>query len=171
MKSPVICAWCGKTALKESGAINRSRAQGMFLYCGRECSGLGRRKGKTKAEKVSEKAAYDREYRSFNRLLLKQKKAAYFQATYDPAIAAVKRRDRMPYHVAYCRRPQYRAKKRIYDLNRRGQEFGEFVESYMLLSDIENEIADRASRYDIYSANGTLNKALQRKRNYETISD
>lgn len=171
MKRAVICAWCGKTALLESSHINRSRSQGLYLYCGRECSGLGRRKGKSKTQKIAEKAVYDREYRATHRDLLKAKKASYFRATYDPEAARVQRKARMPYLVAYCRQPECRAKKQIYDLKRRGRTFGEFADSYMLLSEIEREIADRASRYEVYSANGTLNKSLQRKRHYETFSN
>lgn len=167
MRDTIICAWCGKASLKERGAITRSRSQGNSLYCNRTCAGLGRRKHKTRDQCIAEKAEYDRAYRAKNLSELKAKKAARFRATYDPVAAAVARKANMPRHVAYCRRPEYRAKKSGYDLKRRASKFGDFAESYAILSDIEREIADRATRYEIYSANGTLNKKLQRRRAYE----
>ena len=73
----------------------------------------------------------------------------------------------MPKHVEYCRRPEYRASKREYDRKHRAQQdFGPFAEAALILGDLDAEIATRASRYEIYSANGTLNKALRRKREY-----
>ena len=166
-KRPVFCAWCNALIYKESGAITRASKSGCYLYCGRECSGLGRRANKSKEENVTEKAEYDRQYRERNRAMLKSKKAAYFQATYDPEKAAIDRAANMPRHVEYCRKPEYKAYKRKYDLQRRADEFGEFNEAYMLLSDLEKEIVERSSRYDIYMANGTINKAMQRRREYD----
>jgi hypothetical protein len=166
-KSSIVCAWCEKSSLKERGSINRSISQGMPLYCDRECAGLGRRTHKTKAQRLADKAEYDRDYREKHFTALKAKRAAYFQRTYDPAVAAVDRKKRMNRHVDYCRRPEYRVKKKAYDTQRRASEFGEFADCYVLLSSLENEIADRATRYEIYSANGTLNKRLQRRRAYE----
>ena len=49
------CAYCGKTADKSAGHVNRARERGLNLYCNRRCSGLGRRKPKkTKAQKREE---------------------------------------------------------------------------------------------------------------------
>lgn len=73
----------------------------------------------------------------------------------------------MPYHVEYCRRPEYKVKKREYDLKYRAErQFGEFAEAFMVLSDIEREINDRATRYEIGRDNGTINKAQLRRRQY-----
>lgn len=166
MKKPILCAWCGKSRLLEQGAINRARSRAAPLYCGKTCSGLGRRKHKTKEQRVAEKAQYDHGYRLRDPLALKIRKAAYHQRTYDPKAAALERKKRAPWHLEYCRRPEYKKYKSIYDLKRRAAEFGEFSEAYKLLLDIEKEIGNRASRYEIYSANGTLNKALQRRRAY-----
>ena len=169
-KHPINCAWCNRLTYLESGAINRARSANRPLYCGRECFGLSRRneetRNKPEAQKKAEKAAYDREYKNLNAEWLKERRREYFKATYDPAKAAAERKPKMAKHVEYCRQPEYRVKKSAYDLKRRAGEFGEFADAYMLLSDIEREISERASKYEIYSANGTLNKALQRRKDY-----
>ena len=95
----VFCAWCNARLDKPTGAVNRARKSGLYLYCDRICGGLGRRKNKSKAQKVEEKRVYDIEYRAKNSALLKAKKAAYFQRTYDPVTAAEHRKARMPKHV------------------------------------------------------------------------
>ena len=163
-KRLIHCAWCNKPAYIGAGHINRQRAMGYFLYCGRECAGLGRRNGKTQAEKRAEKAAYDREYRAKNLSAIKAKKHAHFKANYDPEKARVDRAENMARHVAYCRRHEYKAKKHVYDKRRYASEFGPFAETYMVLSDLQKEIDSRASDYEIRQANGTLNKKQQRRR-------
>lgn len=62
----VVCAHCRKTTSKPAGHVNRAREAGLNIYCNRRCSGLGRRSGKTKAQKVAEKRAYDADYRKKN---------------------------------------------------------------------------------------------------------
>lgn len=162
------CAHCGKPVTKTASHINRAAREGRRLFCGRVCMGLAKRINKTKAQKVVEKAAYDAEYRRKNRAMLKAKKAEYFQRTYDPAQAAIKRKARMARHIEYCRRPEYKAWKSAYDRAYRAKsDFGPFWEAAMLLQQIEEEVASRMSKYEIYSVNGTLNKALRRRREYE----
>ena len=167
-KRPIICAHCGQTAMKEAGAVNRSLASGMYVYCGRACSGLARRKGLTKAEKVAAKAAYDAEYRAKNAEMLKAKKHAYFKATYDPVAAAEDRKRKMPRHVEYCRRPEYKKWKVQYDKKYHARKrYGDFGEVAIILNELETEIASRASRTEIARSNCTLNKHQTRRRDYE----
>ena len=140
-----------------------TRKIGAPLYCGRACAGLARRRNQ--AEKIAAKAAYDKERRAKLRDRIKAEKAAYYQRTKDPIKEAAQRKARMHLHVAYCQRPEYRAWKSEYDRQYRAhRQFGEYAEAFMLLLDIENEVASQASRYEIYKANGTLNKSLQRRR-------
>jgi hypothetical protein len=166
MLTEIICAHCGGSAMKLVGGVNRARRNGALLYCGRECFGLARRSGKPREQIVAEKSAYDRA--RLNGPLRKHilaAKAAYFRRTYDPVKAAEYRHARMPYHVEYCRQPEYRAKKSEYDKKHRAEkEFGDFAGAAMLLREIEGEIASRMTKYEIYSANGTLNKRLARRR-------
>ena len=96
------------------------------------CSGLGRRKNKTDGQKKQEKRLYDMEYRAKNREMLKRKKRAYFQRTYDPAKAAIERKQGMPQHLEYCRRPAYKEWKRDYDRRLRAREYGPFADAHML---------------------------------------
>jgi len=134
------------------------------LYCGRECSGLGRRCGKTKAQKREEKRMYDMEYRKKNLALIKAKKSAHFKKTYDPVKAAIERKARMPRHIEYCRRPEYRVKKQAYDQKRRDAEYGDFAEVARLTIDLNREIKGRATNEQIKWQSGTANKSQTRKR-------
>lgn len=161
------CAHCGKVADKAAGHVNRARERGLNLYCNRRCSSLGRRQGKTKAQRIEEKRLYDMEYRSKNREMLKAKKRAHYLKTFDPAKAAEYRKKRMPYHVEYCRRPEYRAKKQVYDRKRRAAEYGEFAEAFQLTIDLNREIKERTTRHEVKYQNGGTNKAQRRKRQAE----
>jgi len=99
----------------------------------------------------AEKSAYDKEYRRKNRAILKAKKAAYFQRTYDPARAAKERKKTMTKHVEYCRRPEYKKKKSTYDRQREAAEYGEFAECReilkVLMKEIKRQEPDRFERY------------------------
>ena len=170
MTTDPLCKHCSKRVRQSVGAVNRALKIGAPLYCDRKCAGLARRVYKPKAQKIAEKRLYDMEYRRKNRRLLKAKKRAYFQRTYDPAKAAAERKARMHLHVAYCRQPSYRRWKRRYDRKYRAQKmFGPFADSFLILQRLEKEIDSRMSRYEVYAANGTLNKALNRRREYERL--
>ncbi len=97
------------------------------------------------------KAEYDRKYRKKNRARIKARQAAYFQSTYDPVKAAKERQKKMPEHVEYCRRPEYKTWKKKYDRQHRLSKYGEFAEAYALLLALEKEIReqmpDRFERY------------------------
>lgn len=161
----IECAHCGRTAEKPTGHVNRSRANGLRLYCNRRCAGLARRKPRrSKAQRIAEKAAYDREYRRKNRERIKANKAAYFQTTYDPEKARVERKKRMAQHVEYCRRPAYKVWKSAYDRQRRAAEYGPAADAYLLTLELNREIKKRSSNYEIRQANRTGNKAQQRAR-------
>lgn len=159
------CAYCGETADKPAGHVNRSRARGLNLYCSRRCSGLGRRgPAKSLAQKRAEKAAYDSEYRRKNRAMLKAKKAAYFRTTYDPEAARIERKKRAAFHAEYCRRPSYKLWKREYDRRYRARQYGPFADAYQLTIELTREIKSRSSDYEIRQANETGNKAQKRDR-------
>lgn len=159
------CAHCEKTAEKPAGTVNRARAAGLRLFCGRRCFGLDRRKHKTKAQRIEEKRLYDAAYRAKNLAMLKAKKAAYHKRSYDPAKAAVARKKRMPWHLQYCRRPEYKRWKQGYDRKYRSKRFyGPFAEAAMLAVDLNREVKSRSSDYEIRKANGTLNKTQSRRR-------
>lgn len=164
----IRCPVCSATVSKATGVVNRSRRLGSPVYCGRVCSGLARRDVRDKADKVAAKAAYDAAYREKNREMLKAKKAAHYAATVDREKERAVRKARMPQHIEYCRRPQYRKWKAQYDRKYRAtKEFGEFGEAAIVLFDLQAEILSRATRYEIYLANGTLNKKLNRRRDYD----
>lgn len=156
------CEVCGVRVLRSQPVFCRN---GPHVYCDRQCTGIARRKFKTDTQKKSEKALYDTMYRARNLTSIKSKKRDYFKRTYDPKQAAVVRRKRMPIHVEYCRRPEYRKKKSAYDETRRDRlQFGEFAESAKLLRQIESEVEKRMSKYNIRLQQGTLTKAQTRKR-------
>lgn len=167
-KSYVACARCGAITLRENGHINRAKKNGNPLYCGKVCAGIGRQTQLTESEKKERKRLYDIEYREKNSEALKVGKAAWFKATYDPKKAAIERKKRMPKHVEYCQRPEYKEYKQNYDREYRAKkEYGEFWQCFLLLLSIETEVAERATPLEIASQNGTLNKRQTRKREYE----
>lgn len=164
------CAHCGKPHGKSVSAINRAVKAGLLLYCNRTCAGLAHRKEKTPEQKKEEKRLYDLNYRATSPTL-KARKAAYYQKTKDPVKEAAKRKERMPQHVEYCRRPEYKAWKRNYDQQYLAQkQYGEFGPAVIALRELEQEVADRADRQDIYITNGTLNKKQTRRREYERFN-
>jgi hypothetical protein len=164
----VTCAHCGSPIDKPAAYVNRAQKLGKPMFCNKTCFGLSRRAGKTAEQKKEEKRLYDMKYRAKNLQSIKEKKAAHFKATYDPERAAEQRKKRMPQHIEYCRRPEYKAKKSVYDAQYRAKKmYGEFHEAFLLLLQIDREVEARASKYEIGLANGTINKAQTRRRNYE----
>ncbi len=164
-KTEINCSQCQKPYLIENGALNRARARKARLFCGKQCGGEARRLDRSAEEKKEIKRLYDAARRIELAPILKVKKAEYFQRTYDPLKAAVERKKRMPKHVEYCRQPEYKKWKSQYDKQHLAKkEFGEFAEAALILRDIEKEIDSRATRYEIYVANGLVNKALTRRR-------
>ncbi len=165
----IECAHCGAVSVKPTGAVNRARSIGASLYCSRTCAGLGRRKApKSPAQKKAEKAAYDAEYRAKNRASLKAKKAAYYANNHDREKEREYRKKRMPQHVEYCRRPEYRVKKKAYDRPHRAKKFyGPLWEAALLTQDIRNAVLEQQSDYEIRLAKGTLSKSQKRKRDYD----
>jgi hypothetical protein len=159
------CAHCGRKASRTAGHVNRARARGLNLYCSLECSALGRRTKRTKAEKIEAKRLYDIEYRAKNLERILQGKHEYHLRTYDPAKAAIKRKKRMPAHVEYCRQPEYRKWKAEYDKKyRASRHFGPFAEAYLTLRQIEIAIRERATDYEVRQEKGTFGKSQQRRR-------
>lgn len=159
------CAHCTATATTSSGAFNRAKKIGAPLYCGMECAGLARRKWKSIDQRKAEKQAYDAARRVELADRIKAEKRAYHLRTYDPVKAAVQRKARMPYHVEYCRRPEYREWKREYDRTYRAtKEYGEFAECFLLVMDIRAECLSQMTDYEIRLDKGTLNKRQQRRR-------
>lgn len=161
----IVCAHCGKRIDKPTGEITRARNAGLHLYCGRRCSGLGRRKHIPRSVLRLKKKLYDAEYRKKNLALLKAKKHAHHLRTYDPIKAAIERKKKMPRHVEYCRRPEYKRWKSKYDRRYRAvRNYGPFAEVAMLTTDLNREIKGRMTTYDIKRQNDTTNKVQFRRR-------
>ncbi len=171
MKVCFHCAHCHRQSQKEAGAINRARRSGLRLFCGRRCSGLTRRKGKTKAQRVAEKREYDMAYRAANLATIKEKKRLHYQATRDPEKERAYRKAHMARHVKYCRRPEYRAYKREYDKKHRAREYGPFADCFLILQDLNAEIAARMSRYDIYMANSRFERYHEKRKQRRLTSE
>jgi len=170
MLTSIICPICRTQTFKERGAVNRARSKSSPIYCGRKCAGLARRTGKPKAQRVAEKAEYDRNYRKTS-TTLKARRAACHQKTYDPIKAAIVRKNRAPYHAKYFRRPEYRKWKKIYDRSYRAKKnYGEFAECFLLTQDIRAECLSRLTDTEIRRAKGTLGKAQTRKRDYAKLN-
>lgn len=64
-------------------------------------------------------------------------------------------------HIEYCRSPEYKAKKRIYDHNHRYSiQYGEFSDCAKILLQLETKI----DRNEANIENQTFNKSQKRKR-------
>lgn len=168
-----VCAYCNCTAHKLTGEINRAKKHGLNIYCGRKCSGLGRRREISEQQKKEEKRIYDMAYRQKNVEMLREKKAVRYKASITPEKRQREREYRtkvMPRHVEYCRNPEYRVKKKGYDREHRAKKYhGEFWEALLVLQDIEKEVATRMPKQEIRALNGTLNKWKQRRRDYDRL--
>lgn len=160
----IVCAHCRRPADLAAGHVNRSRRLGLLLYCSRRCSGLAKRKHRTKTELKERKRLYDQEYRATNLASITAKKAAYAKATYDPAKARIARRKTMPRHVAYCRQPKYKAYKHRYDAERYARQFGPFAEAHKVMMALKREIKHRSTDYEIRQENQTFGKSQKRRR-------
>lgn len=167
MKIAFACSQCGGIGSREAGAVNRAKKRGPNLYCSRTCAGRGRRNNKTIEQKRREKKEYDALYRLFNADTIKEKKASYYKLNRDPERERVYRKSRMAKHVAYCATPKYKAKKRQYDIQRRGMDYGDFAECHRLLIDLEREIRTQMPRYEIYKLNGRYERLRQRRRDHD----
>jgi len=158
----IICPQCQKEAELKIGAVNYALKKGRNIYCSRDCSSEARRK--TIEEKKAVKAEYDRKHRENNRERLKKEKADYFKRTYDPVAAAIARKKRMPYHVEFCRKPEQKAKKKIYDrIHRAKKQYGEYWESALIVAELDEIIDDKEVRQD----NNLHNKSQKRKRTWQ----
>ncbi|QXB47693.1 hypothetical protein [Acinetobacter seifertii] len=163
-----VCAHCSKEFQRERGEANRTLKIKGYLFCSRACVGIHKRLYKTSEQKKKEKADYDRQYREKNQEALKLKKADYFKRTYNPEQAAIERKKNMHKHVEYCRQPRYKAYKQKYDQCYRAKKYyGEFWECALVLNRLEIEVRNRADFTERAILKGTLNKAQNRKRDYE----
>jgi len=161
------CPQCQQSFQAATGRINRAASIGAPLYCGRACAGMARRLANppTEAERKAAKSAYDRKYRARHAEKRKAQKADHYRRTRDREKERVARKSRMPQHVEYCRRPEYREWKSDYDRRHRARKvFGEFADAALLLQDVEREIDSQATPYERRIMNGTLNKAQMRRR-------
>lgn len=162
----IICEQCGKEHDKKIGHVNRARKLGLKLFCSQTCFGLSKRKNYTEDDKKKIKSDYDKEYREKNRERLKKEKHEWFKKNYDPVQAAIYRKKRMPYHVEYCRSPQYRVWKREYDQKHVAQKrYGEFWESAILLRKLEGEY----NQQEVREINNLHNKTQKRKRQWRQL--
>lgn len=168
----IKCAHCGKVAEKAVGAVNRARKVGLALYCNRTCAGLARRQPpKSVEQRKAEKSAYDANRRLVLADRSKAEKAAYHKRTYDPAKQRAYNQSRMPHHIEYCRRPEYREWKREYDRKyRASKEYGEFAECFLLVMDIRAECLSQMTDYEIRFAKGGVAKTQQRRRAYDRLN-
>lgn len=165
------CPQCRCFGEQPAGAVNRAAKRGAPVYCGRECAGLARRGPEKSAEqRKAEKSSYDALRRVEHGERIRAQKRAHYKATFDPVKAAEYRQKRMPYHVEYCRRPEYVAWKSEYDRKYRAEkEFGEFAECFLLIQDIRSECLAQQTDYEIRLSKGGIAKSQQRKRDYARL--
>jgi hypothetical protein len=162
------CPQCGETFEAAAGDVNRAAKAGSPKYCGRVCAGIARRKDKSPEQKRAEKSAYDKARREKIGPTIREKKRAAYHATKDREKEAAYRKTRMPYHKAYCQRPEYVAWKREYDkVYLAKKEYGEFWESAILALEIRRTCLELTDDTEIRRQKGTLNKKSNRRKEYD----
>lgn len=172
-KVKVKCPRCKRSVMLIVAKVNRAKKEGYKIFCSRACSSEDKRLHKDDEQKKLEKRLYDMEYRSKNKAMLKVKKADAFQNRSEERrkYEKVYRKKNMQRHVEYCRDPKYKEWKKKYDQEYRAKELGgEFWESYLLILQLDKELDEKMSWYDRQMDKGTLNKANQRKKEYERES-
>ena len=169
----ITCAYCGKPAEKLTGEINRARKAGLLLYCGRTCSGFGRRMGKTTDQKRAEKAEYDRVRRAeLADRIRAEKRAAYYrdhakrlQKMAELRAHPAHRAKMKAYQHAWIRCPAVKEAKKRYDRRWRAvREFGEteLAEAVICLRELNDLL--RPSKQEIRANVGRINLCQKRKR-------
>ncbi len=168
-----ICRYCNKQADKPTGEVNRALKRRLPIYCNRVCAGLSKRKPKlTQGEFKEKKRLYDIEYRAKNSDRIKAEKAIKWRQWYNVEEESKKRRtpEYRARHKAYLNTTEYKEYKKKYDLiYRNKQDYGDFWEAAILSLEIDREVTSRMDDVEVRRQNGTLNKSLQRKRDYERL--
>ena len=162
----LTCAHCGLPLCNLSrNSLWRART-GHRLFCNKACFYLSRRNPNppSEPERKKAKAAYDAEYRKKNAEVRAAQKREWFKKNYDPEKARVARKKRMPQHVEYCRRPEYKEWKSKYDIERHAEQYADFAECWRLLIDLEKEIRSQATAYERRVANGYYLRTAQKRR-------
>lgn len=152
----LICAHCGKSFIRDLAQHEYCLRRGSTTrFCALTCSAAHR--SISKEDKKAKKAEYDRKRRERMGDVIRQRKKDYYASIKNTPENRAKekaiRDARMPLHVEYCRRPEYKVKKSAYDRKRRASEYGSFGDAYELLLQVENTIRSLVSKEDIYRAN------------------
>jgi len=156
------CDFC-KQAFKRQPSQMRCKRK----FCSLQCFGGSRRIDKAPEQKKAEKAAYDREYRTKNRALLKAKKRAYFEKTYDPEAARIKRKRGAKRHAEYIKAyyadPKNKAAKVAYDADRRAAVFGPFSDAYKVYLLLKQRVLQQLpDKYERLKATGYYDNQKER---------
>jgi hypothetical protein len=163
-----VCPHCGAGFAATVSSVNRANRRGAPKFCGKACAGLSRRSQKTDAEKREAKAGYDAKRRADFADRIKAEKAEYYRRTKDPVKEAAVRKMRMPKHVEYCRRPEYRARKQEYDQEHRAKKLhGDLWEAAILTLKIRRACLELFDDTEIRRQKCTLNKKSNRRRSYD----
>jgi hypothetical protein len=166
----IICPHCKKQAEVKTCYINRAKKLGVPRYCSKVCSGLARRIERSEEEKKKIKQEYDTQYRIENQARIKERKRLAFLKDYkaNPDKYKKERQRRMAAHVEYCRKPEYKVKKKKYDHKYRlEQKYGDFWEAASALVSLNKEVDSKQAKYD----QGIINKTQKRKRQWQQLQE
>lgn len=161
-KVNIKCCQCGKTVSKNVGHVNRANKVKLKLYCNKKCAGIGRRT--TIEDKKRVKKEYDINYRAANVDKIKKRAAEYFKKDYaaNPEKYRKERQRKMKAHIEYCRQPEYKKKKKVYDRQHRAKiQYGDYGEAAIALFELASIVDNRQAKVD----QQLFNKSQKRKRN------
>jgi len=165
----LVCEHCGKQFERRKAEHDYRIKKGITsrVMCSMKCSGQARKDNRTIEQKRADKAAYDREHRKKPEVKAKHLERA--KAFWKSDAGKAKRKARLPLHLEYCRRPEYKEKKKEYDQQYRAEKMygSEFAEAYLTLLRLDQEIGERMSNHEIRLINDTYNKKQRRRKDYE----
>lgn len=159
-----FCFYCKKEHGRRNVYVNQAKKKGLPIYCNQVCAGLARRSNKTVEQKKAEKAKYDKKYRDENFGLRTFQGAMYFFWDYQnhPEKFKKKRQKKQAAHNEYCRQPEYKKYKKVYDRKHRAEKrYGAYYESAIALLELAAIVDNRKSKQE----QGIINKSQKRKRN------
>lgn len=162
-----ICNYCGKTSKRRDAYLKVAAKKGAPVFCDKKCAGLGRRTNETPEEKKAIKYWYDQflnvSMTEDEKELEELQRMVYFQWEYarNPEKHRKRRQERMAAHVEYCRQPEYKVYKQIYDEQYRAKkDYGEYWEAAIVLKNLESIIPHRLADKE----NKLHNKSITKKK-------
>lgn len=179
----LTCCYCKNEFIvppNNRGQRRNSINRGLPVYCNKNCAGLGRRTDETPEEKKEIKMWYD----LFIRASMEEdeywldylQRALYFHMDYAANAGKYKKRrqDKQEAHNEYCRQPEYKEYKKVYDEQYIAKKnYGSWWEVAIALKKLDKEIDFRESKRQnkIYNKSTSKRKRAWQKQLKQSVKN